>query len=117
MGSGFNGQSFTFNGYLPIDQSARTAKMHEMERRIMRENQTQIFIETPYRNNKLIAELSRTLPQSLLLCVASDITCSRQSIITQPLSKWAGPHITMIRFQPFSCSTNNYGETHQFFIT
>lgn len=89
MGSGFNGQSFTFNGYLPIDQSARTAKMHEMERRIMRENQTQIFIETPYRNNKLIAELSRTLPQSLLLCVASDITCSRQSIITQPLSKWA----------------------------
>lgn len=89
MASGFNGQSFAFNGYLPIDQSARTARLKELERRIIREHQTQIFIETPYRNNRLIAELCRSLPGNMRLCVASDITGARQSIVTLPLSKWA----------------------------
>lgn len=89
MASGFNGQSFSFSGYLPIDNAARSARLKEMERRIMREHQTQIFIETPYRNNKLIAELSRALRFLLKLCVASDITGPRQSIITRPLSWWA----------------------------
>ncbi len=89
MGSGFNGQSFAFNGYLPIDAQKRTAKFKEMERRIARERQTQIFIETPYRNNRLIGELTRTLPGNMLLCVASDITGQRESIQTMPLSKWA----------------------------
>ena len=89
MASGFNGQLFAFNGYLPIDQNARNAKLKEMERRIRRERQTQIFIETPYRNNKLIEELSRTLPGDVLLCVASDITGQKQSIITRRLSQWS----------------------------
>ena len=89
MASGFNGQSFAFNGYLPIDQGARTARLKELERRIIREHQTQIFIETPYRNNRLIAELCRSLPGNMRLCVASDITGARQSIVTLPLSKWA----------------------------
>ncbi len=89
MGSGFNGQSFAFNGYLPIDAPKRTAKFKEMERRIARERQTQIFIETPYRNNRLIAELCRSLPGHMLLCVASDITGERESIVTRPLSSWA----------------------------
>lgn len=89
MASGFNGQSFAFNGYLPIDQAARNAKLKEMERRIRKERQTQIFIETPYRNNKLIEELSRTLPGDILLCVASDITGQKQSIITRRLSQWS----------------------------
>ena len=89
MGSGFNGQSFAFNGYLPIDAQKRTAKFKEMERQIARERQTQIFIETPYRNNRLIGELTRTLPGNMLLCVASDITGQRESIQTMPLSKWA----------------------------
>lgn len=89
MGSGFNGQNFAFNGYLPVDREARLAKMHEMERRIRHESQTQIFIETPYRNNRLIAEMAKLLPASLLLCVASDITGERESIITRPLSWWA----------------------------
>lgn len=89
MASGFNGQSFAFNGYLPIDQGARNAKLKEMERRIRRERQTQIFIETPYRNNKLIDELSHSLPGDMLLCVASDITCPNQSIITRRLSDWS----------------------------
>ena len=89
MASGFNGQSFAFNGYLPIEQAARSAKLKELERRIRRERQTQIFIETPYRNNKLIDELSHSLPGDMLLCVASDITGPNQSIITRPLSKWS----------------------------
>ncbi len=89
MGSGFNGQSFAINGYLPIDADRRAARMKEMERRITRERQTQIFIETPYRNNRLIAELASHLPGNMLLCVASDLTGAKQSIITRPLSKWA----------------------------
>ncbi len=89
MASGFNGQSFSFNGYLPIDQAARAAKLKEMERRIIKERQTQIFIETPYRNNRLIAELCKSMPSGLKLCIASDITGEKQSIITRTLAKWA----------------------------
>lgn len=88
MGSGFNGQSFAFNGYLPIGNGARVAKAREMERRIKREHQTQIFIETPYRNNKMIQWLCSTLGADMKLCVASDITGPRESIITLPLGKW-----------------------------
>lgn len=89
MASGFNGQSFAFLGYLPIDTQQRIAAMRNMERRIKTESQTQIFIETPYRNNKLIAELAQTLPGSMSLCVASDITGSNEKVITRPLSYWA----------------------------
>ena len=88
MASGFNGQSFAFNGYLPIHQPQRGAKLKEMERRILRERQTQIFIETPYRNNRLIAELVSALPPSMKLCVASGITGEAERIVTLPLSRW-----------------------------
>ncbi len=89
MASGFNGQSFAFNGYLPIEAKARAAKFREMERRVRSERQTQIFIETPYRNNKLVDELCRTLPGQMLLSVSFDLTGSRESARTMPLSKWA----------------------------
>ena len=89
MGSGFNGQSFTFNGYLPHDARSRADKLREMERLIRTRSQTQIFLETPYRNNRLISELCSTLPSGLKLCVASDITGPKQEIITLPLAKWA----------------------------
>lgn len=88
MGSGFNGQSFTFLGYLPIDSAKRHARLKDMEREIRRERRTQIFIETPYRNNKLIAELAAAMPGEMLLCVASDITGDNQSIRTMPLKVW-----------------------------
>lgn len=88
MASGFNGQSFAFLGYLPIDRDERQRTLHTMQQRIMRERQTQIFIETPYRNNKLVAELAQTLPADMLLCVASDITGPAESIVTQPCSRW-----------------------------
>lgn len=89
MASGFNGQTFAFAGYLPYENEARNKALREMQRRIEREGQTQIFIETPYRNNKLIAELCRRLPGHMLLCVSSDLTGPRQSVITLPLEKWA----------------------------
>ncbi len=89
MGSGFNGQSFAFNGYLPIEGPKRAARLREMEQRIRRERQTQIFIETPYRNNRLIAELCKSLPGDMLLCVASDITGRGEKIITRPVRQWA----------------------------
>lgn len=88
MASGFNGQSFAFNGYLPIDRDARMATLKTFVKRIEHERQTQIFIETPYRNNRLIAELAGALPPSMLLCVASDITGARQSINTRSIARW-----------------------------
>ncbi|MBD5226182.1 MAG: SAM-dependent methyltransferase [Bacteroidales bacterium] len=88
MGSGFNGQSFAFNGYLPIEAGKRSAKLREMETRIRREGQTQIFIETPYRNNRLIAELVKSLPGQMRLCVATDITGRGENITTRALSQW-----------------------------
>ena len=89
MGSGFNGQSFAFVGYLPIDQGERARKFKEMERLIRNDNQTQIFIETPYRNNKLMAEMCKQLPGNLALCVATDITGEGEKIVTKTVREWA----------------------------
>lgn len=88
MGSGFNGQSFTFLGYLPIHGSERTAALKQMHADIMRNNRTQIFIETPYRNNRLIDDIIAALPPSTRLCVATDLTGSEQRITTLTLAQW-----------------------------
>ena len=90
MGSGFNGQSFAFHGYLPIDATERTNTIRRLEGRIYSENQTQLFIETPYRNNKLAEELIRTCRPSTKLCIASEITCEDEFIRTLPVKEWAG---------------------------
>ena len=89
MASGFNGQSFAFVGYLPIDGGERTRALKEMERRIIQENQTQIFIETPYRNGSLLKELCKILPRHLRLCVATDITGAGEKIETLSMGEWA----------------------------
>ena len=89
MGSGFNGQSFAFLGYLPIDGAARTRKFKEMEHDIMHRDQTQIFIETPYRNNALMATMVKALPAHLKLCVASDISGENESIVTRSIKEWS----------------------------
>lgn len=88
MGSGFNGQSFAFLGYLPIDGGDRQRKFKEMEHNIIHNDQTQIFIETPYRNNALIATMIKSLPSHLRLCVASDITGEKESIVTRSIKEW-----------------------------
>lgn len=92
MGSGMNGQNFTFNGYLPIDEGRRDAALKAMARTILKDNTTQIFIETPYRNNRLLARLATVLPPTLRLCVASDLTGQRQSVVTRALGEWKKAH-------------------------
>jgi len=88
MGSGFNGQSFAFHGYLPIEASSRMERIKTLESRVYSENQTQIFIETPYRNEKLLDDLIRICKPSTKLCVASNITCDDEMIRTLPVKEW-----------------------------
>lgn len=88
MASGFNGQSFAFNGYLPVERHERTRAIKQLQTRVTSEHQTQIFIETPYRNNRLIDELIHTLPNDFRLCVAANITGPDESIITDTINGW-----------------------------
>lgn len=88
MASGFNGQSFAFAGYLPVDKSKRAAAIRHLEERLHREHQTQIFIEAPYRNNQMLEALSTVLQADTLVCVACDLTLPTQYIHTMPAAKW-----------------------------
>ncbi len=88
MGSGFNGQSFAFHGYLPIDSSERIKRLKQLEGRIYSENQTQLFIETPYRNNKMFEDIIKNCRPQTKLCIASNITCEDESIITLSVADW-----------------------------
>ncbi len=87
MASGFNGQSFTFEGYLPIDGGRRSEAINRIIAGARRHH-THIFIETPYRNNRLLGELASKLPGDMLMCVAADITGPTQSIRTMPAKAW-----------------------------
>ena len=88
MASGFSGQSFSFNGYLPAKPSERESKLKILENRAYRENQTQLFIETPYRNKKMFESIIRVMKDDTMLCVASGITCQEEFIRTQKISDW-----------------------------
>jgi 16S rRNA (cytidine1402-2'-O)-methyltransferase len=88
MSSGMNGQSFAFNGYLPIDKGERKSEIKRLERLSFEHNQSQIFIETPYRNNKLLEDLSSSLENNTDVCVACDITLSTEFIKTQTANAW-----------------------------
>ena len=88
MASGFNGQNFAFLGYLPIDDNERARALKRMEQRIYTEHQTQIFIETPYRNHKLIETLTKICPPTMKLCVAANLSCEGESITTLPIKAW-----------------------------
>lgn len=88
MGSGFNGQNFTFNGYLPIDISMRNKKIQYLESLTLKFNQTQIFIETPYRNNKLFDALLKICKPSTKLCLATDVSLDSQSIKSKTIKAW-----------------------------
>lgn len=91
MASGFNGQGFAFNGYLPIDEKERARAVRELENESQAKNRTEIFIETPYRNNGMVRFLSENLRPDTRLCVACNITDpERESVITLPASKWKG---------------------------
>lgn len=87
MASGFNGQDFAFTGYLPIDKTARIQAIKNLEK-AARGGQTQIFMETPYRNNHLMADLVQTCPADVLLCVAANITAADEFISTRTIGQW-----------------------------
>ncbi|KGN84869.1 SAM-dependent methyltransferase [Porphyromonas sp. COT-290 OH860] len=99
MGSGFNGQRFAFLGYLPIDDAARAQAIRDLEHRLLATGETQIFIETPYRNEKLVEELVRLCKPSTRLCIASEVTSANALIQTRALSQWRG-HIPAIHKKP-----------------
>lgn len=88
MASGMNGQSFTFNGYLPIDVSERKKTIKLLEKLSFERNQSQIFIETPYRNGKMLDTLKSTLSPKTYLCIATDITLSTEYIRTLTIERW-----------------------------
>ena len=90
MGSGFNGQSFAFHGYLPIDPGERTKRLKAIELRIYSEQQTQLFIETPYRNNKMVDYILQNCRPQTKLCIAANITCEGEFIKTRTVKEWHG---------------------------
>ena len=88
MSSGMNGQNFAFNGYLPIDKGDRKKALKDLEKLSKEKNQSQIFIETPYRNEKMFADLKVALSPSTNLCIAADITLSSEFIKTLSMEDW-----------------------------
>ena len=88
MSSGMNGQSFAFNGYLPIDKQERKQQIKTLERRSLELNQAQLFIETPYRNNQMLADLATTLHPNTKVCVACDLTLPTEFIKTKTAKSW-----------------------------
>jgi 16S rRNA (cytidine1402-2'-O)-methyltransferase len=88
MASGLEGQRFAFCGYLPRETPARSQRIRELEQRSRRENETQIFIETPYRNDVLLGALLESCKPTTKLCVATDLTLLTESIKTQPVAEW-----------------------------
>lgn len=88
MASGLNGQRFAFHGYLPIDSKESLTAIKEFEKESRIKNQTQIFIETPYRNNQLAVNLIKGLNPETLLCIAMDVTGSQESILMRSIKEW-----------------------------
>ena len=92
MASGFNGQNFVFHGYLPIDKNSRMKKIKELEKSVYSNNQTQIFIETPYRNIQLFQAITKYCIDDTLLCIATDLTMESEIIKAQTIRDWKGNH-------------------------
>lgn len=90
MASGFNGQSFAFNGYLPIKPDERAKKLRQLEQRIYNEDQTQLFIETPYRNGKMLEDILANCRPQTKLCIAANLTCEDEYVQTRTVKEWKG---------------------------
>ncbi|WP_053826040.1 SAM-dependent methyltransferase [Lascolabacillus massiliensis] len=90
MASGFNGQSFAFHGYLPIDSSKRVSKIKYLEMQSYKDDQTQLFIETPYRNQKLAEDIIENCKPHTQLCIAMNISCDDECIVTKSVKSWKG---------------------------
>ncbi|MBE6303260.1 MAG: SAM-dependent methyltransferase [Bacteroidales bacterium] len=90
MASGFNGQSFAFHGYLPIKPDERARKIKQLEQRVYAEEQTQLFIETPYRNGKMIEDIIKNCRPQTKLCIAANLTCPDEFVRTRTVKDWRG---------------------------
>ncbi len=88
MASGFNGQSFAFHGYLPIDPSGRAKRIKQLESRSAQEKQTQLFIETPYRNHKMVADILAACNPRTRLCIASSLTKADEYVRSLTVKEW-----------------------------
>lgn len=88
MASGFNGQSFAFHGYLPIEKKDRIAAIRYLEKEMLQKDQTQLFMETPYRNNQLLQDLTQHLTPTYRLCIAANITAPNEFIKTDTIANW-----------------------------
>ena len=88
MASGFNGQAFAFHGYLPIKGAERASALKNLERRSAANNETEIFIETPFRNNAMLEEICKTCSPMTRLCIASNLTCEDERIVSMLVSEW-----------------------------
>ncbi len=97
MASGLNGQSFSFNGYLPIDKAERKKAIKQFEKKSKELQQTQVFIETPYRNNALLEELYKSLAPNTKLSIACDLTLPTEFIRTAPASEWKNSKEDLLR--------------------
>ncbi|MCD0487189.1 SAM-dependent methyltransferase [Pedobacter sp. MC2016-14] len=95
MASGFNGQSFTFHGYLPIDKTERGKRIKELEQLAIKNKQTQLFIETPFRNNHLYEDILKNTAAQTLLCVACNITGEDEMIKTMSIGQWRQERIDL----------------------
>jgi 16S rRNA (cytidine1402-2'-O)-methyltransferase len=95
IASGFNGQQFSFHGYLPIENAERTKKLKQLENEVEKTGATQIFMETPYRNQKLFEQLLQTFHPDTKLCVAADLTLQKEFISTQTINNWKKMNIEL----------------------
>ncbi len=93
--SGFNGQRFIFHGYLPVQQSERAKRLKSLESEVIKRDQTQIFIEAPYRNNQMLSTIIQTCKPETLLCVASEINSRQEFIKTWPVQTWKEKKINL----------------------
>jgi 16S rRNA (cytidine1402-2'-O)-methyltransferase len=88
MASGLNGQQFSFNGYLPRDQQQRAQRIRQMEQLVRSQNQTQLFMDAPYRNDAVLETLLKVCHPDTLLCIAADVTCPSEIITTKSIAEW-----------------------------
>ena len=100
MASGLNGQQFHFSGYLPIEDSAREKAIRQLEQQSAKENSTQLFMETPYRNNQLLAALLKILSPSTRLCIAANITGPQEWIRTKTIAAWKSQPLPDLHKKP-----------------
>ena len=95
MASGFNGQSFAFHGYLPIDKKERIKALKMLEKESAEKDRTQIFMDTPYRNEQLLQDIKKNLRPDTYLCIAKDITGEGELILSKPIIKWSNNDIKL----------------------